>query len=92
MRPSATESSHQEGEQTVDSFSGASLTAPGSMADPTNGAEAEEELVDYEEEEAEAVTDVRVSRDCNIADCTWDTRTRAERITFFHHRPRVASR
>jgi hypothetical protein len=29
------------------------------MADPTNGAEAEEELVDYEEEEAEAVTDVR---------------------------------
>ncbi len=28
------------------------------MADPTNGAEAEEELVDYEEEEAEAVTDV----------------------------------
>jgi superfamily II DNA/RNA helicase len=29
------------------------------MADPTNGAEAEEELVDYEEEEAEAVTDAK---------------------------------
>jgi hypothetical protein len=40
------------------SLSQAGIASPASMADPTNGAEAEEELVDYEEEDAEAVTDV----------------------------------
>lgn len=49
-----------EGQQTAGRLIPSSLAPPAGMADPTNGAEAEEELVDYEEEEAEAVTDVRL--------------------------------
>ena len=49
-----------EGQQTAGLLTQSGLAPPAGMADPTNGAEAEEELVDYEEEEAEAVTDVRL--------------------------------